>query len=323
MSVLAVFALLDLTYYSHNRITAQSVKEALDLLPSGVCYYDQSGRILLVNQRMNDIHHDLTGHTALNGLEFRKLLDEKQEQGEAIVQMADGRAYSFGRKEIRLAGEPVTELIASDITEEFRLSEKLSRDNERLRQQGEHLRQVGELVGALTIEKEMLNAKIRIHDNLGNGLILAKRYFQTGSEQDREALTDVWNQNIRLLRREQEPVQTGDYHAILKAARDVGVTIRIDGSLPGDEVGRRLVMAAMDECITNTFRHARGDTLFIRVRGKITFTNNGIRPSEPIQETGGLKNLRQLVETAGGEMNVRSDPAFALELTLPQTGNQT
>ncbi|MBR1693106.1 MAG: hypothetical protein IJ711_10115 [Lachnospiraceae bacterium] len=318
MSVTAALLLLNLNHFSRNQISSQSVKEAMDLLPSGVCYYDSTGRILLVNQTMNDIHRSLTGYTVLDGKDFWNRM--KAGRDGQIVQTADGRVYSFVRNEIVLDAKPVFELIASDITEEYRLSRQLSDDNERLREYGAHLRSVGNMAGEVTIVREILDAKVRIHDNLGSGLILAKRYLSSASEDDREALLDVWRKNIRLLQNELQPPETGDYHALLKAAEDVGVHIQIEGRLPEDETGRRLTSCAIDECITNTFRHAQGDALFIRVvdsEQKLIFTNNGIRPSAPIQETGGLKNLRQLVESAGGRLEVADAPAFALTLHLP------
>ena len=45
-------------------------------------------------------------------------------------------------------------------------------------------------------------------------------------------------------------------------------------------------------------------------------TNNGTPPSGEIRESGGLKNLRHTVETAGGVMKIKSTPHFVLRIVL-------
>ena len=105
------------------------------------------------------------------------------------------------------------------------------------------------------------------------------------------------------------------YDAVLKAAKDVGVNIVLDGTLPEAEPQRSVLLAAIGECITNTFRHAEGDTLTIRCReGEMVFTNNGKAPEGPVVEKGGLANLRRLAEDAGAEMTVESSPVFRLTI---------
>ena len=43
-------------------------------------------------------------------------------------------------------------------------------------------------------------------------------------------------------------------------------------------------------------------------------TNNGNQPDGEIKETGGLKNLRSTVESAGGVMTIETKPRFLLIL---------
>ena len=46
----------------------------------------------------------------------------------------------------------------------------------------------------------------------------------------------------------------------------------------------------------------------------VELTNDGRPPAGPVRETGGLKNLRALVENRGGRMTVESAPVFRLVL---------
>ena len=111
------------------------------------------------------------------------------------------------------------------------------------------------------------------------------------------------------------------FHEAVSVARRIGVTVQVEGTLPGKGIVRDLTAQAAEQCVTNTARHAEGDLLTVSVstegtRYRISFTNNGKAPEGPIRETGGLASLRRTVEAAGGTMTVQSVPAFRLELEL-------
>ena len=63
----AVLLIIDFKRFRKNALTAMSIQEATDTLPSGICCYFDSGRVLLVNEVMNEISSYLTGYDALNG----------------------------------------------------------------------------------------------------------------------------------------------------------------------------------------------------------------------------------------------------------------
>ena len=97
--------------------------------------------------------------------------------------------------------------------------------------------------------------------------------------------------------------------------------IERSGSLPEKGQRREILMAAMHECLTNTVKHAQGSRMQVSLRYvkdllTVKITNDGIQPEGPIQETGGLRNLRHRVEAAGGTMKVESSPQFALWILL-------
>jgi signal transduction histidine kinase len=100
-----------------------------------------------------------------------------------------------------------------------------------------------------------------------------------------------------------------NYHPILQAAKDVCIDVKVEGSLPTAPSVASVVSCAIDECLTNTIKHADGETLFVRCNEEggyaiVCFSNDGTPPSAPIVESGGLKNLRNMVESAGGIMMV-------------------
>ena len=148
-----------------------------------------------------------------------------------------------------------------------------------------------------------------------------------------------------------ETSQSEEWDAIDKTAESLHIQIEINGDLPAgladlpvSGAARSAIMAAIRECLTNTARHAGGDRLFVLIKCgveqgadhastsgnpsasgtapcddaphgiRIEITNNGRAPLTPVQEAGGLSNLRRMVERAGGIMTIESSPQFLLRL---------
>ena len=46
--------------------SAKMIKKAIDSYPGGICFSTLDGRVILVNEKMNQLILELTGHTILN-----------------------------------------------------------------------------------------------------------------------------------------------------------------------------------------------------------------------------------------------------------------
>ena len=55
LSVYCLVTYISVLKWKKTHITSQSIKESLDSLPAGICYYFDGGQCLLVNHRMKDI----------------------------------------------------------------------------------------------------------------------------------------------------------------------------------------------------------------------------------------------------------------------------
>lgn len=314
--------------YKNAHVTPMSVKEGMDQLSDGLCYYYEDGRIRLANHTMYAIASDILGVSVIDGTRFFEHLRNGecltgtflQKGEEPIFRVSNGNVYSFKKKTLEMDGKAVTELIATDITDDLELQEKLNEKNERLRGQKRRLLDMNVRIIDLTIEKEILQAKMNIHDDLGKSLIAIKQYLS--GDLKREELLPMLKTDISLLDAQENVTSSGDYSAVFKAAGDVGIKVEVCGKLPDDEDRREIVSAALRECITNTFRHAGGDTLFVDLLreedGSIIaeFSNNGKAPAGEIKESGGLKSLRDLAEQKGAVMSVESIPQFCLRIEM-------
>ena len=349
-----VLCLVAVNRAGRDKLSPGSVKESLDALPDGVCFFSEDGRILLSNRRMQHISSDITGIGILNGEKLWRCIEEKSVKTDVsdglVILTSDSKVWNVRRGEIEAEGNRINEIVALDVTEQYELRRELEERNERLNSVNERLRIFSRDMSRLTAEKELLDAKIKVHDDLGRSLLAFRAYLTAEpSKRDRSKLLPLWRYVISVMKKETAPSEEWD--AIEKTAESLHIQIEINGDLPAGladlpvsgEV-RSAIMAAIRECLTNTARHARGDRLFVLIKCgaeqgadhastsgsssasgtapcddaphgiRIEITNNGRAPLVPIQEAGGLSNLRHMVERAGGIMTIESSPQFLLRL---------
>ena len=55
----------------------------------------------------------------------------------------------------------------------------------------------------------------------------------------------------------------------------------------------------------------------------ITFKNDGVNPTKPIVEGGGLTNLRRKVEEQFGTMEISIEPEFSLNVTVRKESGES
>ena len=308
--------LLHLKQQRKTMLTPMSAKESLDALPDGICFFHADGQPLLVNMRMNRISAELFGTTLLNADAFLQSLRRGEGKAEflrteptVIVRTEDGKVWDFRVRTLTVRRAAVQELIAYDVTEQHRLGEELDARNEGLRRVNERLRRYSREVERSTMEKELLTAKMRVHDDVGRSLLAFRAYLeQPKADRNRNALLLLWRQTVAVLKNEASPVKRcSDWELLSKAAQSVDVQIVQDGEVPENDRERAVIIAAVHECLTNTVKHAKGNKLYLKLRSSenlltAELTNNGSLPAGAISETGGLLNLRNTVETAGGTM---------------------
>lgn len=313
-----------------SRLTSMSVKDALDKLPVGICFYDETGLPVLMNRKIAQESKIITGKSLFNASVFLKNIDDGNvltdvlvtKSGESsVIKLPNGEIRLYRKNEHKADGKTVYELISEDITEEYLLSSSLSEKNTELAKMNKRLREYGEKVTELTREKEILEAKVRIHDGMGELLLRTKKSLSEKEEYDKDSLIDFWEQSIKMLYEAKEDEDSSDeFSDLISAAKDIGVTVSYNGErIPEKSVAEKILIHAVHECLTNAVRHAKGDRLDIFVSEsdthyEIKIKNNGLPPSSEIVEGGGLSSLRSVTERDGGDMTVISAPEFALIL---------
>lgn len=310
-----------------NMVTANTIKESLDALPDGICFSMPDGTPLLVNDKMHAISHELFGHVVMNAnICDRKLhhLDSKDN----ILLLSNHSGYLVQtNQEVwniqQYLHDKIRETVSVNVTEEYRLTQEIKNRNLRLEEVNRKLKEYISKVDELTREKEILAAKIKVHDDIGRALLSFRNYLSSDTK-NREDLIAHWKQNIAIMKGEAEQnADPSDWENLMNAAKSVGVRIVLKGKLPREKQIRNTVIHVIHECLNNTVRHANGSLLKVDIEDKkgifrMEISNDGRPPRGKIKESGGLANLRKSIEMAGGTMKIESLPKFLLKVRMPK-----
>ncbi len=308
----------------NNRITRSSIKESVDKLPAGLCFYYENGRCVLINHCMNSLCYSIVGRDLQNAALFWQILKEGEVMGTVTrldsdknptFRLADGSVWSFTRKKIK----DLYQLSAVEITQIQQITDELKLKKQDLDYINQRLRKYGENVDELTRANERLEIKANIHRSLGQAL-LVNRKFVLGSAQDTPFA--AWETIVAMLRSENVTHEEDSLAMFTHAAKQAGIELKITGSFPEKTDVRNLFVKAAVESLVNAVRHAEATTLFIELSSKdythrVRFSNNGKIPEGNITEGGGLGSLRRKVNSCGGEMIIETNPEFALIISIP------
>ncbi len=321
--VVFLYLLLQQWRYSKTTITRSSIKEGIDQISSGLCFYTDDGRVVLMNSRMSELSFALTGQDLQNAQDFwdtlsgGEVLPEIQRLSYGSrpnFRLPDGSVWTFHYE--RLDG--FHQLLASNTTQIQSITDELREKNIALAALNLRLRQYGENVDALTRSRERLETKVRIHGELGQALMATRRYLMDADSV--EAPLEQWKRSIAMLRKEAGSQKAEDPIEILsKAAHAAGIRLQIRGELLQDTAYRRLFLLAASEAMTNAVFHANAKNLFIDLTEdgscwEMRFTNDGAAPAGPVTEGGGLSALRYKARSVRADMAVESEDGFALIL---------
>ncbi len=319
--------------FHRNTITRSSIKEGIDKISSGLCFYQDGGRIILVNRRMNALCFAIAGKDLQNAELFWQLLSggevlpdvERLSFGNhPSFRLTDGRVWTFSYENLN----GIHQLSAADTTQIQAVTDELKSKNIELAALNLRLRKHGENVDELTRAKERLETKTRIHSELGQALLSTRR-FLVDEDGSQAVPLEVWKRNIAMLRKEAELKEKEQpLEMLARIAVSTGIAIELDGEIPPNEKVQELFVRAAAEALTNAISHAKAKTLYIQLgHGEHAYTarltNDGSKPDGEIIEGGGLGSLRKKIEREGGTMQVAADPEFMLTITLPKESGDT
>ncbi len=324
-----VYLLYNITVWQRTNISAMSVKEAFDRLPAGLAYYTLSGVPIMVNESMQQLSRSVFGETVTDANAFWEKVksydsnDAIEDENNAIVNAGDNGIYNVRRREISVNGVDMYELTASEIGTEYKLTRELEAKRDRARVLNSRLKALMGTIEYVSMNRELLKLKTALHDNIGQSILIAKRYLYSPDSVDRNRMLEFWQDNIKHLINDEPEEWELPYYVISKEADRLGIKLGIIGELPKERRLIPVVDAAVSAQVGNTLKHTNGTTVTVAVTDtgdgyRIVLTNDGEAVRSGMESLGGLENLRREVENAGGIMEIEQPPDFALKLILPK-----
>lgn len=305
------------------------IKESFDQLPSGVCFFDSAGGIVLCNRQMYRLSQYLFDSDMQYLGEVEKALSSPPEDVvrlrgvENTFRFPDKSVWRFEKTEVKdRYGETYTQLTAADITELHRVLVQIADNNRKLNEDEKKIRQLSENVEAIAKEKEQLAAKSAMHDSLAASLTVTKQYLAGDfGGIDSEVLLHQWEKSIAF----REGVRLSAKEKVFDYADNSGVTILMKGEEPKGSAGELMYMA-IQVCLNNAIQYAKATEVTVSIwensdMYSIVIRNNGNPPEKEIVEGGGLTNLRRRIENAGGTMRIYSIPEFSFVMEIQKTEN--
>ncbi len=315
--------------------TKKLIRAAINTYPGGICFADCHGRPILVNGTFNIICNTLTGSTVINAdttwswLKRIAELDTNADFSSAsnkeiiVCKTPDAKLWQFQRSVI--APDNVMQYEADDITALCEYRARLEENNKNALELLNRQHNLLKNIVRNNLEKELLSAKIRIHDNFGKCLIATKRVID-GKDMLSTGFSSTWINCLDDLENSSHDRDTADFSPeseLIKAASLIGCKLEFIGNQPEKRKPLLLLYAAIREALTNAVRHANADKLIVKIDDckncyHVSITHNGETKTKSVQEGTGLRNLRQRLEKEGALMRIECLNGVEMLLVLPK-----
>lgn len=325
-----------MTWFRRERIGRASIKESLDNLPSGICFADQSGLVILSNKQMYRLCYTLMGMDLQHISELLDALEKPQAGIQSVgadtnvYRFPEGKVWKFTQSSITDAdGNAYTQVLAVDVTALYEKGDELEQENRRLEEVNARARNLYAQLDDIVREEENFAVKTHVHDEMGELLGLTRNMLtQRELPPERlKALGKRWEHigdTLGAVGKQDGDTFDSDktLAELTERIAGIGVALHVRGEFPQKSGAAYLLTAAVRECAINTVRHAKGSEMTVELTKTphsliAAITNDGLAPAGEVVEGGGLSALRRRIEGAGGAMQVESIPCFRLVITLP------
>ena len=313
-------------------LSHDSIKQALDMLPSGICYFTPFGNVKLCNRQMDSLFRTISQRDLQTLSELQEALSDC-DTGSRVIQLSrerqtylfpDGKAWRYQQTEVKASDSATyTEAVFSDITELYNKKLELKAQIKRLNDISRELKWLSDNALILTREKEVLSAKTKLHDDMGAGLIAIRHILIHNRTEEAETVMDLFRRAVSIIKYDNAYSQgLSELDRFLHDAEAIGIKVNLSGELPQQEELLRVMILAMRECLTNCVCHAKATAMHIKAEKKedsfsVRITNDGRPPETEVVPKGGLHNLYRHIMDCGGTMEIQSKPSFELTVVLP------
>ncbi len=190
-------------------LSPDSIKQAMDMLPSGICYFTPSGNVKLCNRQMDSLFRTISQSDLQTLAELQDALSACDTCSEVIrlsqerqtYLFPDGKAWRYRQTEVKASDSATyTEAVFSDITELYNKKLELKAQIKRLNAISRELKWLSDNALILTREKEVLSAKTKLHDDMGAGLIAIRRILLHNRTEEAETAMNLFRRAVSTIK---------------------------------------------------------------------------------------------------------------------------
>ena len=296
-------------YYKKETITDFSIKKVIDECEFGILVL-KGKRAKLINNKMYEI---------LDRLNIKKdyvtdiIKQSINQLDKNYCVKVEDKYYVFAINN--------NEIITFDITEVYKLHQKLNEQNKKLKENNKKILLSIDNIEELEKEKNLLKLKNKYHDILGQNLSILQQYL------NKENITQENFEEIKFMIQKMfiDIEDTDDTNAnlenLIKIHKKNGTDIIIDGKLPQNKETAKVFFEIIREATTNAIRHAGSSKVFVNIKETLEetymiITNDGRKPNEFITENQGIKDMRRKVKKLGGMFYISTVPEFSVNISI-------
>ena len=296
-------------YYKKETITDFSIKKVIDECEFGILVL-KGKKTKLINNKMYEI---------LDKLNIKKdyvtnIIKQSIEQlDKNYCVKVEGKYYVFAINN--------NEIITFDITEVYKLHQKLNEQNKKLKENNKKILLSIDNIEELEKEKNLLKLKNKYHDILGQNLSILQQYL------NKEKISQENFEEIKFMIQKMfiDIEDTDDTNTnlenLIKIHKKNGTDIIIDGKLPQNKETAKVFFEIIREATTNAIRHAGSSKVFVNIKETLEetymiITNDGRKSNEFITENQGIKDMRRKVKKLGGMFYISTVPEFSVNISI-------
>lgn len=296
-------------YYKKESITDFSIKKVIDECEFGILVL-KGKRAKLINNKMYEILDKLNIKKDYITNIIKQSIDKIDKN---YCVKLENKYYVFVVND--------NEIITFDITEEYKLHQKLNGQNKKLKENNKKILLSIDNIEELEKEKNLLKLKNKYHDILGQNLSILQQYL------NKENITQENFEEIKFMIQKMfiDIEDTDDTNAnlenLIKIHKKNGTDIIIDGKLPQNKETAKVFFEIIREATTNAIRHAGSSKVFVNIKETLEetymiITNDGRKPNEFITENQGIKDMRRKVKKLGGMFYISTVPEFSVNISI-------
>jgi len=313
-----------------SSLSGLSVLQAMDSLNTAVLFYEKRGHILLQNERMRELMEKTAGRVLFNGKQYFETIvvpnSEKVSESENlsdtnyIYRLADS-VWLFSVKEFILEKSNVTQVFATDVTEQDYINLSLKENQWKLIRRQEQLRELVENIENICRSEELLRLRADLHDEQNQKLTILLRYLRQGQSLDGDVLSLIeTDQKSKTQMSAQDELA-----ALVSVYGKAGVRIILNQDISADADTAYALVHVLREAAANAVIHGYANEVYATIAycdNDITMriSDNGTLAPKKTREGSGISEMRRRVTAVGGGLEIDTSDGFALIITVPELG---